>query len=102
MGRAKKYKPPTIEELQEEANKYESRRDFSLKSPKHYRYAWCNGLLDQICAHMPDLRKKWTIEQLKAEALKFETRSEFQMNSNKAYQVARYHGVLDEICGHMK
>ena len=102
MGRAHKYKPPTIDELQIEALKYATRRDFSLNSQKLYRYAWKNGLLDQICSHMQDQRKKWSIEELKSEALKFNTRSEFQFGSNKAYQVARYHGLLDEICGHMK
>jgi hypothetical protein len=102
MGRAKSYKPPTIEELQQEALKYDNRGDFSRGSRKHYRYAWCNGLLEQICAHMPDQRKKWTIEELKEEALKYERRIDFQDGCSRAYQVARYHGVLDEVCVHMR
>jgi hypothetical protein len=102
MGRAKSYKPPTIEELQQEALKYDNRGDFSRGSRNHYRYAWCNGLLEQICAHMPDQRKKWTIEELQAEAIKYTRRVDFQRGNANAYQAARHRKILDEVCAHMK
>ncbi len=102
MGRAKSYKPPTIEELQQEASKYQTRGEFSRGSPKHYRYAWCNGLLEQICAHMPDLRQKWTDEEIAAEASKYRTRTEFQRENHRAYQAARHRKILDEVCAHMR
>lgn len=101
MGRPRKYKEPTMEELRAEASKHATKTEFNKASPKLYRYAWSNGLLDELCAHMFDARKEWTLEKLQAEAAKYTTRSDFQKANNKAYQAARYHGFLDQVCSHM-
>ena len=102
MGRAKKYKEPSLEELKAEAEKHTTKGAFQAAAPRLYGYAYRNGLLPEICDHMYDARARWTEESLQAEAAKYTTRSEFAKNSNRAYQAARDAGLLDKICAHME
>jgi len=90
----------TNEMLQEEALKFNNKRDFHNNSPA-YKTASFRGILDDICKHMPEVSNfPWSIEELQEEALKYKSRKHFQINSN-AYQVAQKRKILDQICSHM-
>jgi isopentenyldiphosphate isomerase len=93
----------TKERCQEEALKYNSRREFS-KNSHAYEVSRKNGWIDEICSHMVELKKPsghWTKERCQEEALKYNSRSEFEINSGSAYSASLKNGWLDEICSHM-
>jgi len=94
-------KQHTLESLQAEALKYETRIGFSKGSPAEYSTARRLGILDDICSHMIAQRKEHTLESLQAEALKYETRAAFQGGSPAEYSAARRLGILNDICSHM-
>lgn len=103
----------TLEKLTVEALKYKTRKEFSDNSHGAYCMARKNGVLNEICSHMPlhavrdysgenNPSFKWAIELIKKEALKYSTRSEFQKSSGSSYIAAIKNGILDEACNHMK
>jgi hypothetical protein len=89
------------ERAKQEALKYGNRREFQRAAMGAYLFAWRENLLDDICSHMPVLRKKWTSQDLLNEATKYKSRKEFEVNNGAAYAAARKRGILDEICVHM-
>lgn len=98
----------TLEIIQAEALKYETRGDFQTFSRGAYVAAHKKDLLDQVCSHMggrasgeKNRNFKWTNEKLKEEALKYKSVKDFVDNSKSAYMTARSRGLLDEICSHM-
>lgn len=94
----------TPENLQAEANLYSDRDSFSKKSPLAYRAAIKQGMLDNICQHMPKLKAPkgfWVTENIQAEALKYTRRCDFLKSASGAYDAANTLGVLDKICSHM-
>jgi len=94
----------TKEKCQEEALKYNTRKEFLINSSKAYSFAYKNKYLNEICSHMIELQKPkgyWTKEKCQEEALKYNTRKEFLINSSKAYDFASRHKYLNEICSHM-
>jgi hypothetical protein len=92
----------TLEKLQKEALKYNSRKEFYRKSNAAYQGARRSGVLDIICLHMTESEtKKWTCEELSKEALKYNTRVEFKKNSSGAYRSSIKLGILTDICHHM-
>ena len=57
----------TVEELQAEASKYESRTEFQDKGTKYYNYALRHHIIDEVCSMLPKRKKiksKYTIEIL--------------------------------------
>lgn len=57
----------SLEELQAEASKYESRTEFQNKGTKYYNYALRHHIIDEVCAMLPKRKKiksKYTIEIL--------------------------------------
>lgn len=87
-----------------EAKKFKTRTEFAKRASSAMGGAQRNGWLDEICAHMDEIRKPdgyWTKEKCAREAKKYKTRSKFQKGSNGAYDAARKHGWMDEVCGHM-
>ena len=99
----------TVESLQTEANKYETRNAFKLGNKHAYDRAHRRGLLDTVCEHMKPKysvinRKpsnKYPKEEIIKEALKYQTRTEFSKGSRNHYYKAFTTGVLDEVCKHM-
>ena len=95
----------TKERCAAEAKNYETRKEFKVKSARAYGASLKNGWIDEICAHMIEIRKPagyWTKERCAAEAKNYETRMEFQNSSHRAYDAAHRYGWMDEICSHMK
>ncbi|MBP1615742.1 MAG: hypothetical protein H6Q13_3190, partial [Bacteroidetes bacterium] len=90
--------------LQEEAIKYNTRKEFFNKSNTAYEYARKKKWLDLICSHMihPTPPKKWTLQALKEEALKYKTRREFGLKNSSAYSIASKEGFIAVVCSHME
>lgn len=82
-----------------------TRKELSQKFRTCYTVGYKNGWLDEICAHMPKLKREspnhWTKENCQKEALKYITRSQFEKGNLGAYTKARRKNWLDEICHHM-
>ena len=81
-----------------------ARGRFQKGSPNAYRYAARNGLLAEICAHMPVAGTKWTKPLVTKEAKKYTgkgARTAFLKGSSGAYKYAMENGFLAEICAHM-
>jgi hypothetical protein len=91
----------TLEALQKEAARYDSKIDFRKKSKKAYEVALRRGIVNDICKHMSEARHNWTVEELQQRALKYKTRKMFEVNDRKAYRAAKVKGVFDQICDHM-
>ena len=78
-----------------EAKKYKTRDAFAKGRRTAYQYAQRNGLLPEICAHMPDVPNRWTKPLATKEAKKYKTRGAFHKGSRGAYQYAYRHDLLD-------
>lgn len=94
----------TLEEVKDEALKYDNKTSFSKGSSKAYRTALKNKWMDECCAHMISKRKSngyWTKERCSEIALKFKNKADFSKNSGGAYNVAIKNNWIDEICSHM-
>lgn len=95
------------EQLQEIALKYSTYKEFRKNDLGAYDGARKRGILEEICSHMPKLRKNNVYEDKPdykscyQHARKFSSRSEFEKEDNRYYTYARKNGILDEICTHM-
>jgi len=95
----------TIEKLQEEANKYKTRKEFSKNSSSAYQTAQKNGTLNILFKNHKNngynnCRKKdgyWTIKKLQKEANKYQTRGEFYKKNNSAYSVANGKKLINTL-----
>jgi superfamily II DNA or RNA helicase len=90
----------TLENVKEEALKYNSRGQFSLNNPSAYNFGYKNNILNEICIHMKEM-KQWNKDLVVIEAKKYQKEIDFINNSNSAYQWAKRNGFKDEICSHM-
>lgn len=90
------------ETVAEEALKYFKRSDFRKGNEGAYGYALNNGILDEVCSHMPVLQNSWDEESIRKEAEKYTSRHEFKKTSPTAYKVACRKGVLETVCAHME
>ena len=89
--------------LQEEALKYDRRKDFARGSRGAVKVAYQLGIMDEICSHMkPKYSHKWDPESIKKEALKYPTRNKFKHGSAGAYSAALKLEIIDEVCEHME
>lgn len=87
-----------------EALKYNTKSEFSLKSGSASNSSRKNGWFDEITKHMKIFTKPnnyWTFENCRDEALKYKTKKDFRFNSSSAYQTAKRKKFLNEICAHM-
>jgi hypothetical protein len=94
----------TIENVTQEALKYDNKTDFYTFSSKYYEAAKSLKILKEVCSHMPKrmvYNKKWTKKVLIEAAQKFDNRKDFCKHNWPAYRSASIQGLLDEICSHM-
>jgi G:T-mismatch repair DNA endonuclease (very short patch repair protein) len=92
----------TLEELQIEAGKFDSRGEFQTGSRAAYSYAYRHGMLDVICSKMQPLRIFWTNEMLREEALKYTTIEEFRRANPSAYVLAHKRKITKQIYTYMR
>ena len=94
----------TKEKCQEEALKYNIKKDFFTKSKSAYSSAVKKGWLDDICSHMISKNKPmyyWTFERCRKIALKCKNKKELKTNYGGVYHSSRKNGWYDDICKHM-
>jgi hypothetical protein len=91
----------TLNLLQAEALKYETRFSFQKGSRGAYRSAISKDILDQICTHMHKAQNSWPKNIVELEALKYKTRNEFLKGSCGAYRAAHRMNIIDSVCSHM-
>ncbi|MCP4935047.1 MAG: GIY-YIG nuclease family protein [bacterium] len=85
----------------QEAQKYQSRKEFKQGSSRAYAVALDGAYLDEVCAHMQELAKPkgyWTKKRILEQAEQYGTRSAFKRGSSKAYQAAQKLRILEEVC----
>lgn len=94
----------TKERCNEEALKYNTRKQFENGSRTVYYTSLKNKWMDDICNHMEIKRHTngyWTYEKCKEEAIKYENKCDFKQFSGSGYAIAYKNNWLDEICFHM-
>jgi hypothetical protein len=91
----------TKSKLAEVSKNYTTRREFQVNAKGAYQSAYAQGLLDEICSHMDQIREEWTVDKLAKEAKKYNTRADFARFNLGAYSSASKRGIMDSICGHM-
>ena len=94
----------TLERLQADALRFQTRGAWQKGSPTAYQAANKRGLLGDCCGHMVEGKKPdghWTIDRLRADALRFETKSAWAEGSPSAYRAARIKGFFEACCAHM-
>jgi predicted GIY-YIG superfamily endonuclease len=94
-GKINKY---SDEELQKEALKYKTRKEFMLKNSKMYNVAKKRKIIKDICKHMIYLNKPngyWTFEKCKEEALKYNSIKDFKKYSSGAHYRCKVNNWLD-------
>lgn len=84
-----------------EAKKYTSRAAFKRGNSGAYNYALRNGILNEICSHMPILKMSWDEQSIRAVADKFSSKALFKREKNAAYGAACKLGILESVCKHM-
>ena len=90
----------TEEKLQEEADKYETMKDFRKNSSGAYYAAKSKKILDDLFKnHYNNGHKdlKWTKEKLQEEADKYETMKEFRKNNYNAYSASTKYNLLIDL-----
>ena len=93
------------EQLQKEANKYETRSEFYKSNKYAYFKALRMNILDELFKnHLNNGYSKkqkisgyWTQERLQEEADRYKTRREFNKNSKSAYGKAQKMNILDKL-----
>ena len=66
----------SFENIQKEALKFQTRKQFQNESGSAYQAARKMGVIDEVCSHMQS-RFRWAFELVQKESLKYKTRSEF-------------------------
>jgi len=94
----------TKEVCEKEALRYNTRKLFSVGSPRAYEVLRKNKWLNEACSHMECERlphNYWTKENCRKEALKYKTRTEFSNNKQYIYNISMRNNWLDYVCKHM-
>ncbi len=93
----------TKERCVEEANKYNTRVEWSEKSSGSHSKAYKNGWVDECCSHMERYNKPsyWTKERCVEEALKYKSKTEWYKSNKSSYVAAKKNSWYEECCTHM-
>ena len=93
----------TVEKLQEEANKYQTRGEFWKKSPNIASHAQKRKIMDNLFenhenkGYCKDKTRKWSKEKLQEECNKYKTRKEFLENDINCYSAILKKGLMNEL-----
>jgi hypothetical protein len=88
------------EDIEKEARKFDTIKDFRFQSPNFYSYAKRRGLMPKFRKFLESKITNWTDDMLKKEALKYQTTVDFARESGSAYRTAVYRGIYDKITSH--
>lgn len=93
----------TIEELQVEASKFDTRTLFQDGGLSAYSAARKLGVMEEICMHMSGTPKGYwrNLENLKADSAKYNNKTVWIKANPAAYEAAKDMEVVDECCEHM-
>jgi len=83
----------------EESLKYKTRNEFKTKNSSIYRFSLRNGILDEICSHMKNIKKGYWNDKNNCliEAKKYNKISEFKLKSSGAFDSCVRNGWLQEV-----
>ena len=85
----------TRERVEEEARKYDNRKDFLKNAPGAFDKAYEEGWLDEF-DWLPSVVHIWTYDELYEEAKKYKTSTEFHKANGGAYKAACNRGYLKD------
>jgi len=94
----------TKERCFRESRKYNTRSEFQKKSRSAYMSAMKHKWLNEICAHMSEIRKPkgyWTKKRCEEEFLKYDRKKNVKLYSKTAYSVALKNNWIKELTLHM-
>jgi superfamily II DNA or RNA helicase len=91
----------TLEECQEIASKYPSKKKWQMGHIKSYYYANTHGWADKCTNHMDVKRKVWTLEECQEIALQYKNKQEWKFGHRRTYGFAQKHGWIDQCTKHM-
>lgn len=91
----------TLESATASAQQYKTRSEFLRGDNAACQWAQRNGVMDQVCAHMPAVLNFHNLESVMALAQQYQTRTAFLRHWSGAYWWARQNKVLDLVCAHM-
>ena len=94
----------TFDKVKQEAEKYNTKKEFLKGSPRAYGIAKVNKWVDDVTSHMEQLKvpaNYWTFDKVKQEAEKYGTKVEFSKGNTSAYQAAYKNNWLDDVTKHM-
>jgi hypothetical protein len=95
----------TKEELNSKSKLCKTRTEFKMKFRTYYQEAIKQGIMDEICSHMPkqrQSRKKWKKDEALKEVLKFKTKSELFEKEKGLYGAIKRMGLEEIAFAHMK
>lgn len=92
----------TIESIQTEASKYQTKKDFKLGARGAYEAAVRKSVLSEVCIHMQPLRTTWSHSKVAEVAKLYNTGRSFCLGASGAYNYALTHNIMDEVCAHME
>ena len=96
-----RYRYWTFDKVKQEAEKYNTKWEFSKGSAGAYGVALRNNWLDDVTKHMTQRSSQWTYDKVKQEAEKYDTKAEFIKNNHYVYRIAHQNNWLDDITKHM-
>ena len=95
----------TFDKVKQEAEKYNTKKEFLKGSPSAYGVAKKNNWFDDVTKHMEISKGQpgyWTFDKVKQAAEKYRTKAEFRSNRPGAYQMAYNNNWLDDVTKHME
>jgi predicted GIY-YIG superfamily endonuclease len=94
----------TFDVCLEEAQKFESKSDWALKSSASLDAAKTNGWFEICTMHMKrpiSHRLKWTKDNCMVEALKYDSKSNWKLNAGGSFNSAKKNGWINDCTKHM-
>ena len=91
----------TLEALQLEALKYDTRLAFQKGSKSAYSQAQKQGMIGTVCRHMPKPPTQLTDSELYEDAVRYKTKREYYTSSRYYFEVSK-RGLLKDFYNRMK
>ena len=83
------------------AKKFTAKKDLRESANSEYQWLKRNGLMNEACAHMEQLRRSLSDDDIAEIAKQYTHRRAFKLGDQSAYNAAGKRGILDSVCSHM-